>query len=513
MTTDTNDGEDGTESNNGGVEDFRYDPQAIGRWVTGVTEDQRRAVIAAIRNPNGGLGHVSEIAGLTESEPETVLSGLANLVDSRTGYLPATVEDVIDGRTERQKAFIQWVAEHNCAVGTDGKQDYNQEEAVALIEDEYGVEQTTGNTHYIRTNYADMLAEARLAAAFCDPSDKYDEPREHRLWATALAIYDGGIDGVLRAIDVPVSERDLDQVGSPDAVDVAVYRPSEGDEAGEKAEIEPDDERVSDSDDAADHNMSTESDTADGADEDEFEFEHEYIRLPAGSGRNDVEFGVRYEAIVDATKPYGCFVHLTNEGYDAPSALVHRSKLPPIHRPQEFEQGDRVGVMLSERKDDGDISMEMVAILDADVDSYEGENHHAPLAAPDGSGTSGETETEAETENGQDDESGTERPMFKFEPPERITSEDFRGLEDRIETLAEQVEQNARVATTLAHRDTAREQRAGLPDQFAHVAELLRRDAPRAADTSIALEQDADGARITIEYSYDDSEGDSEGEE
>ena len=80
----------------------------------------------------------------------------------------------------------------------------------------------------------------------------------------------------------------------------------------------------------------------------------------------DLEPEVEYYAKVNQVKPYGVFVTLAGSDPKTDIAgLVHRSDLPPLTSPMDFEVGDEVAVRLVERRPNGDIGFELAAIIDA----------------------------------------------------------------------------------------------------------------------------------------------------
>ena len=86
--------------------------------------------------------------------------------------------------------------------------------------------------------------------------------------------------------------------------------------------------------------------------------EHEY-EVPSYDDidREDIEFGVRYQAIVNNIESFGIFVEI-GDAY----GLVHKGKMG-LYAPSDFEIEDRVGVMLVERQD-SDLEFELVASID-----------------------------------------------------------------------------------------------------------------------------------------------------
>lgn len=112
--------------------------------------------------------------------------------------------------------------------------------------------------------------------------------------------------------------------------------------------------------------------------------EREYALLDSDAQKGDVRYGTRYWARVNNVEPYGVFVTLaesvTGDWDDEVSGLVHESKIPNLYSATDFAVDDEVGVMLYERKDNGDISFEMVAALNT-MRNIEFEND--PLDAPD----------------------------------------------------------------------------------------------------------------------------------
>lgn len=87
--------------------------------------------------------------------------------------------------------------------------------------------------------------------------------------------------------------------------------------------------------------------------------EEEYEVLSGdGIDRGDIEFGVRYQGVVNKIENFGIFVEIADDAY----GLVHKGKMG-LYAPSDFQIEDRVGVMLVQR-DDGDLEFELVASID-----------------------------------------------------------------------------------------------------------------------------------------------------
>lgn len=87
--------------------------------------------------------------------------------------------------------------------------------------------------------------------------------------------------------------------------------------------------------------------------------EEEYEVLSGGDiDREDIEFGVRYQGVVNKIENFGIFVEIADDAY----GLVHKGKMG-LYAPSDFQIKDRVGVMLVQR-DDSDLEFELVASID-----------------------------------------------------------------------------------------------------------------------------------------------------
>lgn len=93
--------------------------------------------------------------------------------------------------------------------------------------------------------------------------------------------------------------------------------------------------------------------------------EFEYTKAGPNASNDDIEPGVRYWAEVNNVKSYGVFVSLTKTTPDNVSGLVHKSDMPAMCLPTDFEVGDEVMVRLILRKENGDIGFELAGIIDA----------------------------------------------------------------------------------------------------------------------------------------------------
>jgi hypothetical protein len=92
---------------------------------------------------------------------------------------------------------------------------------------------------------------------------------------------------------------------------------------------------------------------------------HDYAVLPDGTDRTDVEYGERYWALVRNTTDHGVFVSLSGDPdvRDGAWGAVFMPGIPGDFHPDDFMRGDEVGVMLYDRKDNGDLGFELVAGL------------------------------------------------------------------------------------------------------------------------------------------------------
>lgn len=112
--------------------------------------------------------------------------------------------------------------------------------------------------------------------------------------------------------------------------------------------------------------------------------DYDYHVLSNRATMQNLRYGVRYSATVNNTKPYGIFVALNDEVGDGDdiSGLVHTNNIPNMYTPQDFEKGDKVGVMLYDVRDsDHALSFELVAVFKSYGAAEQFENE--PMNAPD----------------------------------------------------------------------------------------------------------------------------------
>lgn len=79
----------------------------------------------------------------------------------------------------------------------------------------------------------------------------------------------------------------------------------------------------------------------------------------------DLEPGVKYGGTVNNVKGYGVFVSVIGYGPGDVSGLIHRSNMPALIQPTDFEVGDDVMVRVVERKPDGSLGFELAGVIDA----------------------------------------------------------------------------------------------------------------------------------------------------
>jgi predicted RNA-binding protein with RPS1 domain len=93
------------------------------------------------------------------------------------------------------------------------------------------------------------------------------------------------------------------------------------------------------------------------------------VVLPDGATDEDVEVGTPYRATVNDTTYYGAFATLAGSYPDDVSGLVHRTNMPSGYGPEDFTAGDTLAVQLSEHKENGDLSFELVDVIDSTKES------------------------------------------------------------------------------------------------------------------------------------------------
>lgn len=512
-----------------------------------LTDTQKQIAIAAIRNPDADIATIADLTNVMETDVRTTIAAYC---EARRADIPSDPAGVIADRTDKQRDVMQWFVLHNASSNLkDGEMSRHQ--AAGQVVEDIKSDQSEANVLYVLDNYSDDLARLRLTCAI-HHADRLDgDPRAAIVHATDEA----GLRVLFEhcAETIPDHNLDAGQIEETESTDEPDT--TEASEATEQTELN---EETDDTTEETESNMSTKPEEKTtkyqpgiaerttpepehvaqtiGGDSDDLEYE--YVQLEANAKPDDLEIGVRYLAEVSniPAEKYGVFVDVAPDAsdYDNVTALVHKSKFPPMYRLDDFSPGDTIGVMLIELTNKGP-AMECVAVFEAD---YEGAPHYAPQvsaqtgmhaspsapspqpeqsASSDGSESptkplvpnGGTTPEQAQTNPQPQHPSAEapEQPTNEQPPttaeahPQPQPSEDIEAMQQSIDEMGQTIEQLAAnqqemqraLEVVLARQSTEH-------DSFNTAIGLLKEDASIADNVTLEFGRNPEKGTIRIEY-------------
>lgn len=406
-------------ADDGSTDTDQWEPKAIRQALPGGLGDkQRRALVCAIRNPDASTAQIAKKVGAKSSY--TVSNALRGLLLGTAGTGGSTPEDVYELRgdsreaetyselTEKQTAIIDFAAKH-----PEVMDDATYGQLAQAIQEQQGV--AVGETYVGTTlrKYDDILRRRRAieAASEAESEDALEgitsemTVREMLEAAAVYALPGSNLDSMPEG----ASEKQT-TLAEAEASEAEFERASERQDSEEETAA-PSYERTS---------LDLEDGWPDvpGADE--------AARLPDDAEDSDVKQGQAYLGYVNAVRPFGIFVSLTNPPYGGDvSGLVGQENLSGS--PDDYERLDYVVVYLDEVKPQG-LSFEGWQHRNPD-----GQQEGADAPADDAEGTT--PEVEADSDEGSDSPDSHTDPSF-----EPTGTEAFHYLKEQVVEQHERLE-------------------------------------------------------------------------
>lgn len=233
-----------------------------------VPRARRVAAIAMIRNPEASVEQVVDHFRDEDDAPridaDDAYGALSLLIEEQAEEIPADADEILADCTDKQTACIRWMAENNQHRYSPGMMTLR--EMRDEVDDEYGVETSTGMMSYVADNNQEPLARYWLHM-ICHRSDELEgtgtEDYDPREWGIKQLLDFVGIAPLLTVLGVPhpeenseigvdATEDEMAEIVGADAPDPAGLRddgdndsddtvPAGADDTETAAPAEPDD--------------------------------------------------------------------------------------------------------------------------------------------------------------------------------------------------------------------------------------------------------------------------------